>query len=142
MDDVVTVRRGRVVDDRVVVGEALDPARDDKPGRVVCRCGRSEDRPWCDGSHRRPASDAVTGAPPGPTPPTVAWAGAPGATHAVGVVVVADGPLVVVGLPVEAGDHTVPASRTGMALCRCGRVAEGWCDGGCPGGAVVVGAGG
>ena len=50
-DDGPALIEGKV---KVLDGEgnafAIDPA---KPGIAICRCGQSQSRPFCDGSHRQ-----------------------------------------------------------------------------------------
>ena len=40
------------------------PISPDKPAIALCRCGQSENRPFCDGAHNRCGFEAADEAPP------------------------------------------------------------------------------
>ena len=88
----------------------------------LCRCGASQRKPWCDGSH-----DNVRFRDTGLLP-----AGEPSGRDAPGRVTITarpDGPLAVEGpLVLVSGDGRT-ASAAGRLLCRCGGSAtKPWCD--------------
>ena len=92
---------------------------------TLCRCGRSEHKPYCDGSHAA-AGFAATGEPQ-------ARSSAPLASRAgpLAVTPLLDGPLKLAG-PVEVisgTGHTLDRA-TELYLCRCGRSRDKpYCDG-------------
>lgn len=91
----------------------------------LCRCGRSADKPWCDGSHARSGFAADGELPPIDEPQVVITAGR------LRVQPVADGPLLLYG-PVEVcsdGGRVITRCQ-GATLCRCGQSAnKPFCDG-------------
>jgi CDGSH-type Zn-finger protein len=92
---------------------------------ALCRCGASNNKPWCDGSHAR-VGFVATGEPPVRESEPLAGHGGP-----LLVVPVENGPLRMEG-PLEvcsATGRTVDRSRKTW-LCRCGMSGnKPWCDG-------------
>lgn len=90
---------------------------------ALCRCGHSDNKPLCDGSHERvfEAPGTVSGetktAETDPTGPLTVTASR-------------DGPLLVDGEYTLTGSEGGTGSRSGGALCRCGGSAnKPFCDG-------------
>jgi CDGSH-type Zn-finger protein/uncharacterized Fe-S cluster protein YjdI len=92
---------------------------------TLCRCGASQRKPWCDGSHNA-AGFTATGEPP--TQASEALATRDGA---VTVTPTKDGPLQVSGaLEVVSGTGRTVNRVTETWLCRCGASAnKPYCDG-------------
>jgi CDGSH-type Zn-finger protein/uncharacterized Fe-S cluster protein YjdI len=96
-----------------------------EPRAAFCRCGASENKPWCDGSHAEAGFEApaVLGEKtlkPAPDP-------APGPLR---VRLRENGPLVLEGPFRIAGDDGNFQHGGGCALCRCGASGnKPWCDG-------------
>ena len=95
-------------------------------GQVLCRCGLSRDKPWCDGSHRAAAFQAAGEGAAAPVP-----ASATPPSRTVAIQPVADGPLVVHGtVDIANREGTLISRDTGPTLCRCGQSAnKPYCDG-------------
>jgi len=92
---------------------------------TLCRCGRSQNKPFCDGAHRS-ANFAATGEPAdGDVTPLAARDGA------VSIRPQRNGPLVVSGnLEVVSGTGRTIRKASALALCRCGAsAAKPYCDG-------------
>lgn len=92
---------------------------------TLCRCGASQRKPYCDGSHAAAGFDA-TGEPPTATSePLAQRAGALAITAA------PDGPLLVTGnLEVVSGTGRTVGRVEKCALCRCGQSSnKPYCDG-------------
>jgi CDGSH-type Zn-finger protein/uncharacterized Fe-S cluster protein YjdI len=106
----------------------------DDAGRVItrefrvafCRCGASEHKPYCDGSHTEIAFQAEGGIGP-------ALVKKPGADDSprLGVRLLANGPLLLEGaFTLRAGEGEASVEGSGGALCRCGAsAAKPFCDG-------------
>lgn len=93
---------------------------------MLCRCGRSKNKPYCDRAHVE-AGFAATGEVAGAAE-TPAW---PAEAAPCSIEPAADGPLLVTG-PVEviAGSGATILRGTKCALCRCGGSAtKPFCDG-------------
>ena len=95
-------------------------------GQVLCRCGLSRNKPWCDASHRAAAFQAA-----GEGAAVPLQAGAVPPSRSVAIQPVADGPLVVNGtVDIANRDGTLLSRETGPTLCRCGQSAnKPYCDG-------------
>ncbi len=93
-------------------------------GNVLCRCGLSNNKPWCDASHRGTGFQALGELAPAPASTT-------SPSRTVLIQPVADGPLVVHGTVDIVGRSGALISRdTGPTLCRCGQSAnKPYCDG-------------
>ncbi|HEY8975814.1 MAG TPA: CDGSH iron-sulfur domain-containing protein, partial [Burkholderiaceae bacterium] len=88
---------------------------DDGLRATLCRCGRSRNKPWCDGSHVA-AGFAATGEPPTGAIDVLAGRDGP-----LAVTPLRDGPLQVRGnLEICAGTGRTVARVTQARLCRCG----------------------
>ena len=90
-------------------------AQDDGFRATLCRCGQSQRKPWCDGSHAS-AGFAATGEPPTGAAEALAVRDGP-----LVVTPLRDGPLQVQGnLEICAGTGRTVARITEARLCRCG----------------------
>ena len=103
--------------------EARGAPRDDA-SVVLCRCGRSLNKPYCDGTHIRVGfrDDAIA-------VEDVAQSGVPSGTTRLTIVPLPNGPLKCVGpLMVSGADGRVQSVHD-VSLCRCGASAtKPYCD--------------
>jgi CDGSH-type Zn-finger protein/uncharacterized Fe-S cluster protein YjdI len=92
---------------------------------TLCRCGHSQNKPWCDGSHSA-AGFTATGEPQVVESKPLVRRDGP-----VAVTASKDGPLHVVGsLEVVSGTGKTIKRVTDAWLCRCGHSKnKPWCDG-------------
>ncbi len=110
--------------DLVLVNGAGEESREMRA--ALCRCGASNNKPFCDNSHRE-AGFADPGAMPAPKLAPLESEGERGSLR---IAAAANGPLLIQG-PVElrAASGETAAGRKG-ALCRCGASAnKPFCDG-------------
>jgi CDGSH-type Zn-finger protein/uncharacterized Fe-S cluster protein YjdI len=100
---------------------------------ALCRCGRSENKPLCDGSHAQVfEADGVPPADVSPANLDTSDGSDPDSTDADRLVITLteDGPLVVDGSFVLRDGDDDPRQQDGAALCRCGASAnKPFCDG-------------
>jgi CDGSH-type Zn-finger protein/uncharacterized Fe-S cluster protein YjdI len=90
--------------------------RDDGCRATLCRCGQSNNKPWCDGSHVAAAFTAGGEPPSGAVDPLAARDGP------LLVTPLRDGPLQINGnLEICAGTGRTVARITEARLCRCGQ---------------------
>ncbi len=99
--------------------------QDDGYRATLCRCGRSNNKPWCDGSHVA-AGFVASGEPPSGAVDPLAVRDGP-----LAVTPLLNGPLQVQGnLEICAGTGRTVARITEARLCRCGQSAhKPFCDG-------------
>jgi CDGSH-type Zn-finger protein/uncharacterized Fe-S cluster protein YjdI len=99
--------------------------QDDGYRATLCRCGRSNNKPWCDGSHVA-AGFAASGEPPSGAVDPLAVRDGP-----LAVTPLRNGPLQVHGnLEICAGTGRTVARVTEARLCRCGQSThKPFCDG-------------
>ena len=91
---------------------------------VLCRCGKSKNKPLCDGSHRKVGFRHAGTLAAGETPPAAVGVGPLTIRQRPNGPLMCTGPLVVIG----ADGHAVFAEST--FLCRCGASAnKPYCDG-------------
>jgi len=92
---------------------------------VLCRCGKSANKPYCDGTHARTGFVATGEPATGDVAPLAARDGK------VAIQPLPGGPLVVSGnLEVISGTGRTIRKATSLALCRCGASAnKPFCDG-------------
>jgi CDGSH-type Zn-finger protein/uncharacterized Fe-S cluster protein YjdI len=93
---------------------------------VLCRCGRSKNKPWCDNSHRKMAFKATSEPKVPEQPSKPAERGGP-----LSLTPLKDGPLQVIGnLEVMTGSGRTLDCSSETYLCRCGGSAKKpFCDG-------------
>lgn len=91
----------------------------------LCRCGRSQRKPWCDSSHQHSGFTADGDIPPIDEPQAVVAAGR------TRVQPIANGPLLLYGAVEIVNDQGRPITRcVGPTLCRCGHSGnKPFCDG-------------
>jgi CDGSH-type Zn-finger protein/uncharacterized Fe-S cluster protein YjdI len=90
--------------------------QDDGYRATLCRCGQSNNKPWCDGTHVS-AGFSATGEPPSGAVEALAVRDGP-----LAVTPLANGPLKVEGnLEICAGTGRTVARITEARLCRCGQ---------------------
>jgi CDGSH-type Zn-finger protein len=90
--------------------------QDDGFRATLCRCGQSNNKPWCDGSHGA-AGFTASGEPPTASVEPLAVRNGP-----LQVTPLRNGPLQVVGnLELCAGTGRTVARITEARLCRCGQ---------------------
>lgn len=110
------------------VRDETDGSRRRETGLVLCRCGRSDEAPVCDGSHH-PAFDAPGVDPDDAADAAVAAATADGDDDPLVVTLQRDGPVRLSG-PVVLVRADGERSTDGTTLCRCGASsAKPFCDG-------------
>lgn len=92
---------------------------------TLCRCGASQNKPYCDGSHTA-AGFAATGEPPTQPSEPLEQRGGP-----VGVNAIVNGPLEITGnLEICSGTGRTVNRATKSYLCRCGSSGnKPYCDG-------------
>ena len=106
-------------------GEVLEETR-----VAFCRCGASQDKPFCDGSHVEVGFDDPGAIQGGRLVPLEEFGDPADATEEVRFICAANGPLLVRGpLRVEGTDGKIAAGHKG-SLCRCGQSSSRpFCDG-------------
>ena len=98
-----------------VHGQLKIAGRDDGFRATLCRCGQSQNKPWCDGSHVAAAFNASG------EPPTGAVDALAVRDGVLSVTPLKNGPLQVQGnLEMCAGTGRTVARTTDAVLCRCG----------------------
>src|SRR6185369_7389527 len=92
---------------------------------TFCRCGKSQNKPFCDNSHRA-AAFAATG-----EPASIASDPLPARGGALNLTPIVDGPLEVLGnLEICSGTGRTVFRSQNVRLCRCGGSAnKPFCDG-------------
>lgn len=95
------------------------------PRATLCRCGRSQNKPYCDGAHHS-AGFVATG-----EPPTVAFNQIAARSGPVNIMPIPNGPLGVTGnLEIVSGTGRTCNQVTSAHLCRCGASGnKPYCDG-------------